>query len=444
MAVVPQLRIEKSAVSDLIPYINNSKEHPDWQVKQIAASIDQFGMDDPIAVWTNADGGLEIVEGHGRLLACKELGIDEVPIIKLDHLDDDARRAYSHVHNNLTMNTGFDLEKLNADMAELSQFDWGDWGFEKFEELESLDSIEEDEVPISVETRCKAGDVWQLGEHRLVCGDSTDPETVKHLMGDELADLLLTDPPYGVDYVSKNIAVHKYKLGAVNGISEDSTILKQDIEGDTLSKSELQTFLSKAFSPAFASMRDGAAFYVWYASINAEAFLKALASANASYRHQLVWVKPRLVFGRQDYHYQHEPCLYGWKPGAAHYFAPTHKETSVFDSDKPIDKMTKDELLATIKAMLDGIEPDVLRYDKPLRSELHPTMKPVALFAHLIRNSSRPGEKVLDIFAGSGTTLVACEQLGRKARLVEYDPHYCDVIIERWEQLTGGTAVKLD
>lgn len=441
MPIVPKLKIETAKTRELIPYAGNAKEHPEWQVDQICASIEQFGMDDPIAVWTNKDGELEIVEGHGRLLACKKLGINDVPIIKLDHLDDEARRAYAHVHNQLTMNTGFDIDKLNEDLKTLNGFEWQDLGFDIPETLEDIGNIDEDEIPLQVETRCNSGDIWKLGEHRLICGDSTNPETVSQLMDGELADLLLTDPPYnvslGMDDNGKAISEEEAKR--LHKRTDGLVVSNDQFKDET----EFVLFLRKAFDSAFSNMKDGGAFYIWHASMRTRAFFNAVEGSGQEVRQVLQWIKNVFAFGRQDYQWQHEPCIYGWKSGAAHYFAPIYNDTTVFDDTKPVEKMTKDELLAYIRHLTDGAEPDVLRYDKPARSELHPTTKPVGLFAHLIRNSSRPGDKVLDIFAGSGTTLIACEQMGRKAYLVEMDPHYCDVIIERYEKLTGNTAEKV-
>ena len=252
--------------------------------------------------------------------------------------------------------------------------------------------------------------------------DSTSKEDVAALMNGEKADLLLTDPPYNVNY-------------------EGATSEKLKIQNDNMAAAEFYQFLHKAFTAAQESLKVGGAFYVWYASREHINFESSIRDANLSVRQVLIWVKTQLVMGRQDYHWKHEPCLYGWKEGAAHFFIDDRTQDTIFEDNPNINRMNKEELKAYIKELINR-EPasTIIREDKPLRNDIHPTMKPVKLFARLIANSSRREEIVLDLFGGSGTTLIACEQLGRKAYLMEYDPRYADAIIHRWEELTGQKA----
>lgn len=427
MRPMPELQIVELPTSELVEYSRNSKLHPHEQVDQIAESIRQFGNNDPIAVWHNEQGEPEIVEGHGRLMALRKLGIKTAPVIFLDHLTDEQRRAYALVHNKLTMNSDFDFEILTDELAALDSFDMRDFGFElesQGEEIEQLE-VDQDEVPKLAEPRVLEGQIWQLGDHRLACGDSTDPAVVDALMGGETVDLLLTDPPYGISYV---------------GGTEDALT----IDNDNLTGNALRKLIADSMLAAKPSMREGAAFYVWFATASTEEFYGAMSDAGMKIRQQLFWVKNHFTLGRQDYQHKVEPCLYGWLEGG-HWFAPTRSEADVLDDMADYQKMTKSELIAEIERIRDGgFETDALRADKPLRNGEHPTMKPVIIFARLIRNSSVPGQSVLDPFAGSGTTAIACEQMGRKAYMVELFEPYCDVIVERWERFTGKRAVLLN
>ena len=254
------------------------------------------------------------------------------------------------------------------------------------------------------------------------------------LMDERIADLVVTDPPYNVDYGSKAEAINKYGYHFSD----------RHIENDYMPEAQFIEFLDKAFANMNASLKPGGAFYIWHASITVYEFEEALRLNNLKTRQQLIWVKNALVLGRQDYQWRHEPCLYGWKAGAAHYFVNDRTKTTVYDEKPEIDRMSKEELKEALRAFLETTEETVIYENKPARSEEHPTMKPVKLIAHLIVNSSRRGETVLDLFGGSGTTLIAAEQLDRSCCMMEYDPQYVDVIIDRWEKLTGEKAVKLE
>ena len=387
------LKVEDVPLDEIKPYEGNAKEHTQEQLEAVEASIKEFGFANPVLLWHNQDGYSEIIAGHARCKAAKSLCMDTVPAIYLDALSDAQRRALTLADNQTTMMTGWDMEQLSLELDALAlDFDMADFGFDIEIAADDLASIDEIPLPEETEPRCKEGDLWILGDHRLVCGDATDPSVVARATGGGgHANLLVTDPPYNVDYEGK---------------TEDC--LK--IQNDFMQDSEFEQFLYDAFSAASASMKPGAAFYVWHASSTVEAFLAALRKAGLSVRQQLIWAKNTFVLGRQDYQWQHEPCLYGWKEGAAHYFV-------------------KDRTLSTL-----------IQEDKPLRSAQHPTMKPIQLIASLIANSSKKGDLVLDTFGGSGSTLLACEQLGRRCAMVELDPKYCDVIIALWEEMTGERA----
>ena len=270
-------------------------------------------------------------------------------------------------------------------------------------------------VPVS-----KLGDIWQLGNHRLIVGDSTKSLYLDALMEDELADCIITDPPYNVDYEGSN---------------------GKKIANDKMADAMFQEFLYAAFSAADEHLKQGGAFYIWHADSEGFNFRTAAKRAGWTIRQCLIWNKNSLVLGRQDYQWKHEPCLYGWKDGGAHYFTPNRSLTTVFEGKLDIDAMTKEELKETLRSFLGGEVPtSVIDENKPLRNAEHPTMKPVPLIGRQIKNSTRWGDTILDMFGGSGTTLIAAEQLGRRCRMVEFDPVYADVIVKRWEELTGQQA----
>ncbi len=421
------LKIEYLKTKDLTPYEKNARKHADEDLQTIMESIQKFGFDDPIGIWSDKN---IIVEGHGRLIAAKRLGIKEVPCIRLDHLTDEERRAYALAHNKTAEMSEWDFELLDAEIRELggAGFDMQAFGFEAGD-TEDMDAEEDDFEPeIPEEPKTQHGDLYQLGQHRLICGDSTDPETIARLMDHKKADLLITDPPYNVAYEGKTAD----RLTIQNDRFQD---------GDTF-----RGFLKKAFEATNKNMKPGAAFYIWYASSEGYNFIGAANDIGWQIRQQLIWVKSVMVLGRQDYHWQHEPCLYGWKEGAGHYFVDDRTQVTIYEDPRPdIKNMKKEEMRELLEKYMNGDMPStIIREDKPSRSELHPTMKPIKLIARLIRNSSRKGETVLDVFGGSGSTMIACEQLGRINRTVELDPRYCDVIIQRWEKATGQKAVKIE
>lgn len=387
-------------VQDLIPYVNNSRTHSDEQVAQIAASIREFGWTNPILV----DGANGIIAGHGRLLAARKLGYTEVPTIELSQLTETQKKAYIIADNRLALNAGWDNEILTVELNDLLADGYAleILGFDPKElsallEPEQLQGLtDEDEAPpVPVEPKTKPGDIYQLGKHRLMCGDSTSMDDLETLCEGQLVDMWLTDPPYNVAY---------------EGGTRDKLTIKNDSMGDD----QFRQFLRDSYTAADTVMKPGAVFYIWYADVETYNFVGAVRDAGWKMSQILVWKKSSLILGRKDYHFIHEPCLYGWKEGAAHLWAADRKQTTV------------------------------LEFDKPSRNGEHPTMKPVALFEYQMLNNTKGGDLVLDSFGGSGTTLIAAEKNGRVARIMELDPKYCDVIVKRWEDFTGKKAVLLE
>lgn len=418
-----KLKVEYYPIESIKPYENNAKIHTEEQIEQIVKSIEEFGMNDPIAIWSEEN---IIIEGHGRLMACQKLGMKEVPIIRLDDLTDEQRRAYTLIHNQTTMNTGFDIDILNEELQSID-IDMSDFGFEDITE-DDID-IEEDgfnfEEELPPEAKSKRGEIYQLGNHILMCGDSTNPEDVEKLMNGNIADLVVTDPPYNVNI---------------------SNSQGMQIENDDMQDEAFNEFLIKAFRNMNEALKEGGAFYVWYASREHINFESALNENDLYVRQQLIWVKNTFILGRSDYHWRHEPCLYGWKDGEGHYFIDDRTQSTVIeDKGLDFDKMKKEDLIHLLKDIYeDGISTTVIHEDKPSVNDLHPTMKPINLMARLIKNSSQKEEIVLDLFGGSGSTLITCEQLNRKCYMMEFDPIYVDTIIKRWEDYTGQKAVKLN
>ena len=428
------MTIETVSIASIKPYANNAKLHPAEQIEQIKRSIEEFGFNDPIAV----DETDTIIEGHGRYIALNELGYTEVPIIRLQHLTPEQKKAYILAHNKLTMNTGFDLEMLKEELKDIGDLlDTTITGF-NIEELDEVFKKDEQEayednpdVTLPEEPKAQDGDIWQLGSHRLVCGDSTKPEVYLNLMGNDLVDLVVTDPPYNVDYGKKYETVAK-----ANG-QDISHLSSRHIENDVMSESQFLDFLQDAFTQMKEYMKNGSSYYVFYASSTGLEFEMALRYNNLKPRQQLIWNKNSFMLGFADYQWKHEPVLYGWKDGAAHYFLDDRTQTTVYeDKQQDFKKMNKAELVELLQQIhADKISSTIINENKPSKSAEHPTMKPIKLLARLIKNSSKIGGSVLDIFAGSGSTLIACEQLGRASYNIELDPRFIDVIVKRYHKL---------
>jgi DNA modification methylase len=391
------MELENIAVSELVPFAKNSRTHDDAQVAQIAASIREFGFTNPVLI----DEVNGIIAGHGRVMAARKLKLTEVPCIRLSHLSESQKRAYVIADNKLALNAGWDEAMLKLELADLKalDFDLDLTGFNT-DEIDALladegtegltDPDDTPEPPVEPVTRL--GDVWVCGQHRVMCGSSLDQTQVELLCAGQRVDMLLTDPPYNVAYEGK---------------TKDALTIQNDAMGDDA----FRGFLRDAFVTADLQMKPGAVFYIWHADSEGFNFRGACRDAGWTIRQCLIWRKNHMVMGRQDYHWQHEPCLYGWKEGSGHLWASDRKQTTI------------------------------LNFDRPSRNGEHPTMKPVALFEYQMLNNTKGGDIVLDSFGGSGTTLIAAEKNSRIARIMELDPKYVDVIVKRWEDFTGQKAV---
>ena len=398
------MQIKEVAVDKLIPYAKNSRTHSDQQVAQIAASIKEFGFRNPILV-----DGVGIIAGHGRLMAAQKLGLDKVPTIDCSDMTPSQKKAYIIADNKLALNAGWDTAMLTIEMQELEDegFDLELLGFDDKElnallEPEIVEGLtDEDEVPeLPEEPKSKLGDVYILGDHRLMCGDSTSIDAVEKMMAGDKASLVVTDPPWNVAYgtnLANNAQGYKQR-----------TIMNDNFE----TTQEWEDFLSGFMGNIIAFTMKGCPIYCVMGASEWPAIDKALRDGGFHWSSTIIWAKDTLVLSRKDYHTQYEPIWYGWK------------------DDGP-----------RIWTVQDRKQSDVWECKRPKRSELHPTTKPVELIERAVLNSSNAGTIVFEPFGGSGSTLIACEKTGRKARLMELDPKYCDVIVKRWEDFTGKKAV---
>ena len=398
---MPSLQIHYRPVESLIPYARNAKQHTDTQVAQIAASIREFGWGAPILV----DGTNNVIAGHGRLLAARKLGMSEVPVVPMDHLTDIQRRALILADNKIGENASWEDELLGLELAELqsSGFDLGITGFspDEWDALITGDTgndglTDEDQVPEVTENPIsRAGDVWLLGEHKVLCGDATKAEDYKALLGGELVDMTFTDPPYNVNYA--NTAKDKMR-------GKNRPILNDNM-GDGFG-----AFLLAACQNIL-NVTKGAV-YIAMSSSELDTLQSAFRAAGGKWSTFVIWAKNTFTMGRADYQRQYEPILYGWRDGADHYWCGARDQG------------------------------DVWQIKKPHKNDLHPTMKPVELVERAVRNSSKTRDLILDPFGGSGSSLIACEKSGRRARLIELDPKYVDVIVKRWQDFTGAEATR--
>lgn len=376
-----------------------------------------------------------IIGGNMRYQALKDLGYTTA-IVKILPPDFTPEKLRAIV---IKDNSGFgewDWDALADEWEAAQLIDWGldvpDLGNVKAEE----EAEEDDYNPsddLEKPAKSREGDIYALGRHRLICGDSTDPQIIDILCGSTVVDLYLTDPPYNVDYASKNKALNA---------AEKGNRIQKEIANDRMADGQFREFLNKALNAADRHLKPGGVFYIWHAGTEGFNFISAVRDAGWEFKQVLIWNKNNMVLGRQDYQWKHEPCLYGWKPGAGHYFIDSRSQLTVYQNEAgefDPDKMTKAELVDLVKK-IGQLPTDLIDEDKPLRSADHPTMKPLKLMGRCVKNSTRPGEVVLDSFGGSGSTLMACEQLGRVCFTVELDPHYVDVIIKRWEEYTQEEA----
>lgn len=393
------MEIIKKPIETLIPYAKNARVHDEAQIAQIAGSIKEFGFNNPVLI--DKDNG--IIAGHGRVMAARKLGLTEVPTILLDHLNETQRKAYILADNRIAINSTWDNEMLSLELMDIKDdVSLAMLGF-NVDELNALLNptelteglTDEDAVPdVPEEPKTKLGDIYQLGNHRLMCGDSTSIDAVEKLMDGDKADMVFTDPPYGVDYDGGH-ATEKRRTKLEN---DDKTLM-----------------YAGALPIAYMVSKEGAALYLWFADRFAKDVLTALEECNYQVRTWIIWNKNLAQFGAigAQYKPKHEPCIYAFKKGHAPYWNGPNNEVTVWD---------------------------VKRHSK---NEFHPTQKPVELPERALENSSKAGDVILDLFGGSGSTLIGCEKTGRKARLMELDPKYCDVIIKRWEDFTGKKAVLL-
>lgn len=413
-------------LDQIIPYENNPRNNEN-AVEAVANSIKEFGFNQPIAVDKN---GI-IVVGHTRYKAAEKLGIKEVPVVVLDDLTDEQIKAYRIADNSTNELAEWDFEKLGLELDGIG-LDMTLFGIEPEEKEPEEDDFDVDIALENIdEPKTKRGDIYQLGEHRLMCGDATSELDTEQLGDGQMIDLFFTDPPYNVDYSSKNEMLNYCDKG---------THIQTPIENDNIENYE--EFIYNAYKNAANLLKEGGAYYIWYASREHRKNENALEKAGLIYKEQLVWIKNNFVLGRQDYQHQHEPCLYGWKEGAGHYFIDDRTKTTIIESKQDFENMKKEDMKKLLEEIFQ-LPTTCIKENKPQKSDLHPTMKPITLCAKLIANSTKPGEAVLDLFGGSGSTLMACEQIGRKCYMMELDPKYCDIIIQRWEDYTGKKAIKL-
>lgn len=374
-------------ISEIRPYENNPRDNSK-AIDAVAASIREFGFKVPIVIDKNG----VIVAGHTRYEASKKLGLEEVPCVIADDLTDEQVKAFRLADNKTAELASWNPELLEVEMSAIESIDMTEFGFI---EPEKAEAVEDDfDIKPPEEPTAQRGEIWQLGAHRVMCGDSTDVSDVKKLLGGVQADLYLTDPPYNIGY-------------------EGKTKKKLTIENDIQDSDSFRNFLVLAFSAAKEVMKAGAAFYIWHADTEGYNFRGACMDVGWQVRENLIWSKDVFTLGRQDYQWRHEPCLYGWNEGSHAWYSDRKQST-------------------------------ILEFARPKRSEEHPTMKPIPLFDYQIRNSSKEGDIVFDSFGGSGTTIMACEQNGRKGYCMELDPKYVDVIIKRWETFTGKKAVLIN
>ncbi len=395
---------------DIIKEYENNPRFNDNAIDKVVESIKEFGFKVPIVV----DKNNVIIAGHTRYKAAQKLELKKVPCLVADDLTPEQVKAFRLADNKVSEYSTWDEEKLYIELMELKVVDFNieSFGFEtneidtsnadidgiheKFENENTANEVIEDDFDVEEAIpeipTTTPGEVWELGNHRLMCGDSTQKNDVMRLMNNQNADMLLTDPPYNVDY--------------------EGTAGK--IQNDNMSNDNFRLFLAKAFACAFEVIKPGAVFYIWHADSERYNFQGACEDVGLKVRQCLIWNKNSMVMGRQDYHWKHEPCLYGWKDGASHDWYSDRTQTTV------------------------------LEFNKPIKSEFHPTMKPLELIGYQMQNNSKHEDLILDLFGGSGSTLIAAEQLNRKCFMMELDPKYCDVIIKRWETLTGKEAVLIN
>lgn len=405
---------------------NPRKATPD-QVTLYKSILNKFGMIVPIIL--SSDN--KVLFDNGKLQAAKELNFEKVNIVKIDELTQEELQTLRLAEINAQSKGEWDfdllfeeLKKLDSDLLSITGFNLAEIEKEFGTAGDDIEGIEEVDTPEIQESYfSQPGDIYQLGEHRLMCGDSTNSEDVKKLMNGEKADLMITDPPYNINYEGSD---------------------GQKIKNDNMSSSEFFNFLLSFYKNAFENMRIGAPYYVFHADSETIAFRKALEKAGFKFSQCLIWVKNGFNLSRQDYNWRHEPCLYGWKLGTSHFYINDYSQDTVLEDSENLKKKSKEELIQKVIELQNQLEEKstIIRENRPLRNDIHPTMKPIKLLARLMANSSKKGWNVIDLFGGSGSTLITAEQLGRRAFLMEYDPKYADVIVKRFISM-GNTNITL-
>lgn len=404
------MQIKKAPVKDLVSPEWNPRQITTEELEKLKTSLEEFGYIEPIIV---NDVNNHVVGGNQRLRALIALGYDEVDCVYVHIEDINKEKACNVALNKISGDWDEDKLRVVLEDIELSPIDIQLTGFEELEltELEVKEPItaHEDEFNLEdeedMEVNVKEGDLFKLGEHYLLCGDSTNEANVNRLMNGAKADLVITDPPYNVALNDEDIESLKARNRRLDGLK---------ISNDKLSNKDFYDFLLNIFKIYSTHMKEGASIYVFYADAEILNFMKAFLEADFHFAQNCIWNKHQFVMTRKDYHYKHEPIIYGWKKGKAHNWYNDRKQSSVWD------------------------------FDRPFRNEYHPTMKPISLLCYPIQNSSKAEEIVLDLFGGSGSTLIACEQLNRNCYMMELDPYYCQVIINRWEEYTGKKATKIN
>ena len=390
------VKLQEVAIELLKPYERNAKIHPQKQIDKIIDSIREFGFITPCVI----DSAYNVIAGHGRIMASEQMGLKTVPCVFIEGLTEEQRRAYILADNRLGELGEWDMDLVFDELGDLADMNF-DIEVTGFEMPEELPEIEEDEYELTPpeEPRAKLGDLWLLGEHRLICGDSTDVNVIDRLMGGQKADVVFTDPPWNVNYGADD---------------NDSHYKPRTILNDSMSTEDFKDFMSSAFTSMNMASKDGAMTYVVMSAQEWGNLMLALFENGYHWSSTIIWAKDRFVMSRKDYHTQYEPIWYGWKEGSR------------------------------LHPLEDRTQSDLWEIPRPIRSGEHPTMKPIELVARALVNSSNKGDNVLDLFGGSGTTLIASEETNRKCFMCELDPHYVDVIINRWENATGEKAVRCD
>lgn len=390
------VKLQEVAIELLKPYERNAKIHPQKQIDKIVDSIREFGFITPCVI----DSAYNVIAGHGRIMASEQMGLKTVPCVFIEGLTEEQRRAYILADNRLGELGEWDMDLVFDELGDLADMNF-DIEVTGFEMPEELPEIEEDEYEFATpeEPRAKLGDLWLLGEHRLICGDSTDVNVIDRLMGGQKADVVFTDPPWNVNYGADD---------------NDSHYKPRTILNDSMSTEDFKDFMSSAFASMNMASKDGAMTYVVMSAQEWGNLMLALFENGYHWSSTIIWAKDKFVMSRKDYHTQYEPIWYGWKEGSR------------------------------LHPLEDRTQSDLWEIPRPIRSDEHPTMKPIELVARALVNSSNKGDNVLDLFGGSGTTLIASEETNRKCFMCELDPHYVDVIINRWENATGKKAVLYD